>query len=99
MSATLTTEAKLKYVHRAIVVLSSVSRFPIDMLRYDRCTPATESDSHSIEDSFDSRDVRGPIGKREVGISKYSEHKDWDKAFTTDRWKSFGCTLKKPLPY
>lgn len=57
--------------------------FPIDMLRYDRCTPNTEQDSHVIERSFDPES-----GMLEVEVQSDSRAASWTP--TAARWKSFG---------
>lgn len=58
--------------------------FPIDMLRYDRATPATEQDSGVIIRSF--RNLRiGDSGPHEVRVSA--------PRMTYARWQSFGWTV------
>lgn len=60
-------------------------RFPVDMLRYDRCFPTRETDSykivHAIENGGDTW---------EVGVSAFCETKTWKP--TEGRWKSFCCS-------
>jgi hypothetical protein len=53
-------------------------KFPVDMLRYDRCWPATDADSIAITTSSDARTVvlRGL------------------KVPTLDRWRSFGWEVQ-----
>ena len=70
------------------------STFPIDMLRYDGCHPATEEDSVKIMSTM-------PILKKEavtVTISRVAS-KNWSPTY--DRWKSFGWEVTvyeiKPL--
>lgn len=58
--------------------------FPIDMLRYDRCYPMGEHDSHLIENLAFSE----PKGERIIELIHYSHDKEW--APTGGRWKSRG---------
>lgn len=59
--------------------------FPIDMLRYDYCWPATEQDSGLIQcDRMTERMTRG------VRISRVVEQ---GKVPTDARWQSFGWTV------
>jgi hypothetical protein len=61
--------------------------FPVDMLRYDRCTPCTEQDSHKIETTIrhDSADLEKPVTVR---VCAQGKQKHWLP--TTGRWSSFG---------
>ena len=61
--------------------------FPVDMLRYDRCTPRTSRDSREIERS----------------LLSYGSGYGWEvelvterKSITVDRWASFGCSITTP---
>ena len=56
--------------------------FPIDMLRYDRAWPSTESDAGTIDRSFHSR-LRPQVVILE-GLSKP----------TVGRWASFGWEVR-----
>ena len=56
--------------------------FPIDMLRYDCCSPATEEDSYIIQRSM------GEWEKWEVCV-KSDLKRDW----TAGRWQSFSCSI------
>ena len=70
------------------MVIKGKGDFPIDMLRYDDCFPATESDSYAIAKTFDS------YGEWEICVKKqvrtYSKVRDW----TNGRWASFGCSME-----
>ncbi len=60
--------------------------FPIDMLRYDSCVPATESDSYRIAGPEDE--------ERRIRLRTFSENVR-DNGPTLGRWQSFGwegCT-------
>lgn len=63
--------------------------FPLDMLRYDSCSPAKESDSSLIASTFRNYDKWTIFVKR---ILLERRKKD-DKIFTTGRWESFGCKI------
>lgn len=72
--------AKL-YVH-TVTVVGSVP-FPIDMLRYDRCTPKTESDSNRIRQSMDDP----MVGMLSVDVVR-TDTANWHP--TEARWESQG---------
>jgi hypothetical protein len=61
--------------------------FPIDMLRYDRCVPRTEVDSHFISKRTDP--------PRIVCLIRYSVNVI---GATKDRWKSFGWEVLAEEP-
>lgn len=64
--------------------------FPIDMLRYDRCTPKHEADSNAIERSHSRQ---GTDEVFTVTLVSDKPAKVWSP--TTGRWRSMGyeCTL------
>ena len=68
-------------------VIRGNGQFPIDMLRYDNCSPATEFDSSIIMSSFNKWE------SYEVCVKKMVPRGYSDK-FTEGRWESFGCTLE-----
>lgn len=55
--------------------------FPFDMLRYDRCFPASERDSHTIQENTR---VRGPVQTITLTMA------DPKRRPTEARWRSFG---------
>ena len=63
--------------------------FPIDMLRYDHCYPATSTQSAIIPQDAEQRRVR-------LAISLYSTKTNMDRCIKSgilpcvERWKSFG---------
>lgn len=76
----------LRYVQTFSVIPKSSDKatFPLDMLRYDSCFFASESDTRRIENA-DLR-VDG-----EVKLKRYVEGKD---SLPTDaRWSSFGWVI------
>lgn len=66
-------------------VVSGNGHFPLDMLRYDCCWPATSIDASVIERMGDL-----PHGERDVPIGLTTASKN---APTVGRWKSFGWTV------
>jgi hypothetical protein len=59
--------------------------FPIDMLRYDQCSPYSETDSHMIEDS-----IREMTGRRTITlIGRNSKGEP-----TPGRWDSFNWKVR-----
>lgn len=77
------------YKHTATIKFSG--RFPIDMLRFDSCFPATGMDTAKIERSL-LRERGG--GKEEVQVCAYSDRKDH---WTLGRWKSFLAVVSEPF--
>jgi len=74
--------------------VSGTGEFPLDMLRYDVCSPATEQDSYLISRTFnlESR-CRGVW---EIYVKRILlEHKKGMNTFTYDRWRSFGCRVEE----
>jgi hypothetical protein len=69
-----------QYVHR--FYMRGDFEFPIDMLRYDRCTPNTETDSHDIAATY-----RG-IAAVVVELRAVNDNRNWRP--TVGRWQSFG---------
>lgn len=63
--------------------------FPIDMLRYDACYPASEHDSAVIRASIDDR------GPEPYTVDVYAR-----RPLTLGRWKSFGWDVmpQRDLP-
>jgi hypothetical protein len=61
--------------------------FPVDMLRYDNCSPATESDSGSIVMTFQGWD------SWEICVKRIN-YRGRVNSFTLGRWNSFGCSLE-----
>lgn len=69
--------------------VSGRGEFPIDMLRRDSCSPATETDSMLISQTFKQ------FGYWEIYVkvrplSKAKSHNPW----TVDRWTSFGVRFE-----
>ena len=62
--------------------------FPMDMLRYDSCSPATESDSYLIARTFHDFD------KWEIFVKCRPLEKK-RSPWTVGRWESFGCKIEE----
>lgn len=62
--------------------------FPMDMLRYDRCVPATESDSYRIANAL-TRDVDSD--KMRIRLASHGRDLFWLPHLA--RWESFGWTV------
>jgi hypothetical protein len=73
-----------RYIHTARV--QGVGEFPLDMLRYDRCTPHREEDSARIP--IDSRRTAGEWV--EIQAATDSKVVPW----TVARWHSFGWRIE-----
>ncbi len=72
------------YLHEATVEISG--QFPLDMLRYDSCFPATSEDVAEIANSF----IGCCPGHRRVRLHALSR----DKAhWTPERWESFHAKI------
>lgn len=71
----------------SILTVRACSHGLIDMMRYDRCVPATEEDAHKInrimQDSTTEDD-------RIVRLIRYSAN---DSKATVGRWESYGCMV------
>lgn len=63
--------------------------FPLDMLRYDSCFPASESDAYLIERTFNK------YGYWTINIAKMvsKPSKDWRNDWCIPRWASFNVHL------
>ncbi len=72
-----------KYRHLLFV---RFDRFPVDMLRYDSCFPASEKDAQAISDSLTivGRDIYRAV------VVKYTDTKRQPRVWWVDRWVSFG---------
>jgi hypothetical protein len=67
--------------------------FPIDMLRYDNCAPATEEDSSIIRGTI-IHCTASPHNWVIMIKKVLREHiKPGDRVFNIDRWNSFGCAI------
>jgi len=62
-------------------------RFPIDMLRYDSCYPASESESCKLSESVEN----GGLAVRRVELACRNDRERWTPMAA--RWESFGWTV------
>ena len=77
------------YSTRFIVVPIRPSRFPLDMLRHDRCFPDTSEDVNTIADALEQP---WEPGKRTVVLRVRHQVKD-APGITEARWQSFGWSV------
>jgi hypothetical protein len=79
-------------MYKTVYTMAGRGSFPVDMLRRDRCFPATERDSMTIAaaDSVASfsRDL---ANLPKVTLCAYHEYPDWEPNFS--RWASFDWGL------
>lgn len=68
--------------------------FPLDMLRYDSCSPATEEDSGIIRSTFAGVGWYGNWCVLVKKVLRVKRNKS-EKVFTYDRWNSFGCAIQE----
>ena len=80
--------------------------FPLDMLRYDSCCPATEKDSGVIRSTFkkvfrdnslifsyeNSNEVNWAVFVKKVLLERRRKN---ESVFTVGRWVSFGCIIQE----
>jgi hypothetical protein len=71
-----------KKFYGMVVTVVGKGAFPIDMLRHDRCCPATEKDAAEIERQS---------GERQVQLLRFSGAGKSGPA--AGRWKSFGWEI------
>jgi hypothetical protein len=72
--------------------ITGTGHFPVDMLRYDLCSPATEEDSHLIENTFNIYAKNWVIFVKRPLLER---RKKTDQVFTYGRWQSFGCQIEE----
>jgi len=93
MAQKLTTSLKWKHFAK----ITGSGGFPIDMLRYDNCIPASEEDANTIE-----RVCNPMLWDEEptwtVQVKKHSDVKG-NGYWTPGRWHSFGCMLEETDGY
>ncbi len=77
----------------AFAMVSGSGNFPLDMLRYDSCCPATEEDSYLIGNSFNNYDYNWTVCVKKILLEPLSK-KDLHTCFTEGRWQSFGCKVE-----
>lgn len=71
------------------VIVSGTGYFPVDMLRYDCCFPASEKDVVAI-----SKSMKTPNRQEVVAIHLFSAY----GKVTPERWASFGWQVKSTMP-
>lgn len=77
------------FVMHMVVESRQVRSFPLDMLRYDNCVPATEADSNAIEKSINGDS--STHGVLRVTLRRFAVDNDrYRQRSALDRWLSFG---------
>ncbi len=71
--------------YESVIVVEGSGPFPIDMLRYDACIPATELDAGTIARTFERDDVHARVALRRLAAG--------DGPPTVGRWESFGWRI------
>jgi len=92
--------AKEYLIQFTVQCRNSISRaFPIDMLRYDHCCPASEYDSGLIHETLSEFIPITDFTPKPITLNYYSHgNRNWTP--TNGRWQSFGyevlniCTPK-----
>lgn len=77
---------------RAAVELPTGTRFPADMLRYDRCWPAQEGDSRYVGSAELSSE---PVVVVVEKVTEKPLRASFSELWTLDRWRSFGVELRE----
>lgn len=73
-------------LHRHTFTVEGSGRFPIDMLRYDSCYPASQADVSAITNDGGPGQAR--LEPRRVELAHTDTRKRWTP--TSGRWESFG---------
>lgn len=77
-----------KYANEFVV--TGTGEFPIDMLRYDRCSPVSQLDASHVISSFNGNlDEDKELSVRLIRFTE-GKGKNYADNPTVDRWKSFG---------
>lgn len=77
------------WIHTAVIYVPAFSTFPVDMLRYDGCWPATSEDANKLRLTIVERsEVPLAIHVKKCGPDKRNP------GWTPKRWASFGVRLQ-----
>ena len=68
--------------------------FPMDMLRYDSCSPATEADSYLIANTFRDFGRWEIYVRRTSRVTKAERKRDPLADWTVGRWNSFNVRIE-----
>ena len=72
------------YIQHALI--TGRGEFPVDMLRYDRCAPYTETDSYAIRNAI--ANAKGPW---EITVCRLVAKQT--QLWTVARWRSFCANI------
>ena len=76
---------KARPYYMQTLTVEGAGQFPLDMLRYDTCVPAYESEIHLI--AMTIRDGEHYLAPRKIRLQRFSSHADHGP--TKARWESF----------
>jgi len=79
---------KMKTTSYTVTPLMRYSKFPVDMLRYDRAWPDGSRDAATIEEPVQSR----------LDTEKVQVHLTGVQRPTIERWNSFGWIVSEERP-
>lgn len=71
------------YKHACEFTITGAGHVPVDMMRYDRCTPLTQEDAAKMNPEY-----KQPFGSYSIQMIRFTETQA-DKP-TIARWASFG---------
>ena len=77
-------------LYREEFIVGGAVAFPIDMLRYDCCWPATEQDAQRITATLADPSFVGPTTVR---LARYTTHNTM-ASVTAGRWRSLGWLVE-----
>lgn len=66
--------------------------FPLDMFRYDSCSPATEQDASIVRSTINSNKGNWVVFVKKILLERRRKN---DSVFTAGRWISFGCIIQE----
>lgn len=72
--------------------ITGSGNFPIDMLRYDSCCPATEEDSYAIGNTLNNYEKNWVVFVKKILLERRRKN---SSVFTEGRWQSFGCQIEE----
>lgn len=71
----------------SILTVRAAAHGVIDMMRYDRCVPATEEDAYKINR------IMQDLAKDDDRIIRLIRYAANDSKATSGRWESYGCLV------
>jgi hypothetical protein len=74
-------------MYRQAATIKGRGEFPVDMLRYDRACPYSETDSYTIRNAI----AQGDGHEWTISVVRYVSTKD--QKWTIASWQSFGVSI------